>query len=509
MVSVALPILLGWLGCVDAAAQKPNLIYVMVDDWGWFDNGFHGNPLIKTPFMDNLVQTEAVQLERHYTFKYCSPTRRSFLSGRQPPHSGEDNSVAATVDLRMKTIADKMKQAGYATGYSGKWHAGHQIVAQTPKERGFDTSLGYFNGACDHWTQMDGNDGCSLHQGGALEVESMKPGSITDLWNTDRPAYGMNGTYGDYLYIGHAVDTILQHDISKPLFYYLAMQCAHDPMEAPQRFIDLYDEHTTPNQVQYAFSSVIDEGLSNLTQALKKKAMWDNTLLVVSSDNGGPAFSDQRAASNYPLRGGKYTFFEGGIRVNAFVTGGVLPKAMRGQNISAPIHVCDWYATFCGLAGVDAKDDHDGVPSLDSMDQWPILSGQSKTPVRREVFPGAGVLIQDNYKLLATDAGVAQWSGPLYPKVKATGPKSITCSHKAPCLFDVVADPWERKDLAQDNAEILKKMQARLATLMHTTFEGQPPNVTKDAVCAATRRNGGYLTPSDWTPPQSDLSMIV
>jgi hypothetical protein len=145
------------------------------------------------------------------------------------------------------------------------------------------------------------------------------------------------------------------------------MQCAHDPMEAPQRFLDLYDAEAIPNQVEYAFSSVIDEGLANVTAALKAKGMWANTLLVVSSDNGGPAFSDQHAASNFPLRGGKYTFFEGGVRVNAFVTGGLLPAAMRGTNISAPIHICDWYATFCGLAGVPATDDATGVPALDSI----------------------------------------------------------------------------------------------------------------------------------------------
>ena len=80
------------------------------------------------------------------------------------------------------------------------------------------------------------------------------------------------------------METIQKHDPSIPLFFYLAMQCAHDPMEAPQRFQDLYDPKTTPNVIEYAFSSVIDEGLDNVTQALKKKGMWETTLMVVSSD---------------------------------------------------------------------------------------------------------------------------------------------------------------------------------------------------------------------------------
>ena len=156
--------------------------------------------------------------------------------------------------------------------------------------------------------------------------------------------------------------------------------------------------------IEYAFSSVIDESLFNVTSALKLKGMWDNTLLVVSSDNGGPAFSDQRAASNFPLRGGKYTYFEGGLRTTAFVTGGLLPAAMRGGNVSAPIHVSDWYRTFCGLAGVDADDDHPHVPSVDSVDVWPLFSAGAAAaapPLEREIFLGSGVLLQGRLKLIA------------------------------------------------------------------------------------------------------------
>ena len=91
-------------------SHLPHLIFAMIDDWGWYDVGFR-NPLIKTPVIDQLVKEEAVLLERHYTYKFCSPTRRSFLSGRMPPHSGQDNSAGATVDLRMSTIADKLASA--------------------------------------------------------------------------------------------------------------------------------------------------------------------------------------------------------------------------------------------------------------------------------------------------------------------------------------------------------------------------------------------------------------
>ena len=101
--------------CCPTRSALPRLIFPVLAR-----SGFHGNPLIKTPFLDKLVKDESSLIERHYTFKYCSPTRRSFLSGRVPPHSGQVNSASATVDLRMHTIADKLASAGYTTGMAGK-----------------------------------------------------------------------------------------------------------------------------------------------------------------------------------------------------------------------------------------------------------------------------------------------------------------------------------------------------------------------------------------------------
>ena len=214
-------------------------------DLGWYDAGFRGNTIAKTPFMDSMVAKDALLITRHYGYKFCSPSRRSFLSGRLPPHVGQVNGPNVTIDMRMQTIADKLASAGYKTHHSGKWHAGFYSIKQTPHGRGFDTSLGFLYGV-DHWTQRDGTKVCK----GVGE-------NSTDLWNADAhgregPGYGLNGTYGDYLYVGRAVETILKHDPSTPLFYYLATEVAHAPLEAPQRFLDMYDPKTTPNQVRRA-----------------------------------------------------------------------------------------------------------------------------------------------------------------------------------------------------------------------------------------------------------------
>jgi arylsulfatase A-like enzyme len=222
-----------------AKKDQPHLVFAMIDDWGFYEAGFRGNSLVQTPFVDKMIG-EALLIERHYSYRYCSPARRSFLSGRLPPHVGQTNTPDATIDLRMDTIADKLAASGYVTGHSGKvstitwipgvpsamhvccvkhadgchaqWHAGFFTMQQTPHGRGFATSLGFLYGV-DHWTQQSFEKVCEYGNGG----------NSTDLWHTDRPAWGMNGTYGDYTYVNHAVETIMQHNASAaPLFYYLA-----------------------------------------------------------------------------------------------------------------------------------------------------------------------------------------------------------------------------------------------------------------------------------------------
>jgi hypothetical protein len=157
------------------------------------------------------------------------------------------------------------------------------------------------------------------------------------------------------------------------------------------------------------------------------------------------------------------SWLEGGIRTTAWVTGGLLPPAMRGRSLSSAhvIVVCDWHVTFLALAGAAtqaAGEVEDGasvettstaaarfstlpLPGIDGIDQWPAISGEVTTPLRSEVFVGSGVLISGDFKLIATSVGEARWSGPLYPRVPANGSsRALSCGPTAPCLFDVVND---------------------------------------------------------------------
>lgn len=174
-------------------------------------------------------------------------------------------------------------------------------------------------------------------------------------------------------------------------------------------------------QQYHAMVNIMDEVVGNVTDAMQAKAgMWENTLVIFSSDNGGPVDLQENAANNWPLRGGKYSLFEGGIRVAAFISGGLIPQALRGSTNNGMVHIADWYATLAGLAGQDPTDHRAAaavppVPPIDSIDMWPFLSGKvAQSP--RDILPvGNGCLVVGDYKLILGKSSPDFWQGLKYP----------------------------------------------------------------------------------------------
>eukprot|EP00666_Eupelagonemidae_sp_cell4sb_P007475 gene7475-23207_t len=175
-----------------------------------------------------------------------------------------------------------------------------------------------------------------------------------DLWDTDGPAYNKTGIYNAFAFTARAVSIIQQHDTTGPLFLYQAWQEAHTPNQVPPEFtVDSIDFplRQTYNGMVYC----LDSGIGNVTAALRARGMWDNALIAFSSDNGGRE-DGNFGGNNYPLRGMKFSDFEGGTRVAALASGGLIPKARRGKVEKGIIHIADWLHTFCALAGVDPRD---------------------------------------------------------------------------------------------------------------------------------------------------------
>ena len=488
-----------------SSARKPHIVFLLVDDWGWANVGYHRSqptPEVATNNFDRLLK-EGLELDQHYTFNQCGPSRCSLLTGRLPIHVSDRNiepqyynpkdpvSGFTGIPRNMTGIGEKMKQGGYATHMVGKWDAGMATPDHTPLGRGFQTSLGYFHHANDYFTEQENN---------------CKGTPIVDLWETDKPATGLNGTgpdnYEEGLFKTAVLDIIDKHDPSTPLFLYYAPHIVHTPLQVPNSYLEKFSFIDNSDRQHYhAMVNYLDDVLGELTAELKKKNMWDDTLLVVSSDNGGPEYFGG-GANNYPLRGGKLTDWQGGIRVNAFVSGGYLPEKMRGQKTQEYIHIADWYATFCALAGVDPTDRvaaKANLPPVDSLNAWPLISGENATSARNEIPISYcnNTLISGDYKILTGEMLQAGWTGPKFPN--STSPHGGILQVKDcgddGCLYDIRKDPEERQDLAKTMPDVLKQMQQRLEKQRATYFNPNRGTVWPGACDVALNKYSGFWGP--------------
>ena len=462
-----------------SSSRKPNLIFVLQDDLGYYDVAFHGNANNSdvTGNITSLATQEGVILQQHYVYYWCSPTRRSFLTGRLPLHHGEMLSGFDTddMDLRWSLLSQKLATANYTSWWFGKGHTGYRSMAHLPTSRAFANHTGYLIG--------------------------MQSYTSDERWQQQAPC--TDTTYSSDLYGPLAVRAVEAHDpaVDGPFFLYLPWQAVHAPHTAPPGWPETGDAGAYRGSLWST-----DQYLGQLVAALKAKpGVWENTLLVYSSDNGGTA-----GGNNYPLRGYKRTNWEGGMRVSAFVSGGLLPPALRGTTSGVRMHVVDWYPTFCGLAGVDAADDapvpplpvDPANPTLDIYQgnlSWPGIDGKDVwdailhpethdlLSIHGTVSLSREVLLRGRYKLLTAERGNTKQghfdyeNGWEYPNGTWSQPAAgNTCGAVygtqgnwsktvfQPCLFDLVADPREEHDLSRAGANYTALLQSMWAELNAT-----------------------------------------
>jgi arylsulfatase A-like enzyme len=264
-----------------APAPKPHLIYLLADDYGWANVGFHAADM-HTPNIDRMATEEGFELGRLYAYRFCSPTRSALMSGRLPFHVNQNNNAKwgwteAAVKPSMKMLPEKLQEAGYYTVHAGKWHLGLARQAFTPVGRGFNESLAMLMGSEQHFTQRNGLGPSVQH---------------VDLWASDRPALDQNGTYSANLFGGFGERVLRRHaaineqqGLAEPLFMYLAYTVTHSPEQAPAEYVDRYPADWVTGRRLYAgMASALDDSVGNITRTLKEVGMWPNTLLIFSSD---------------------------------------------------------------------------------------------------------------------------------------------------------------------------------------------------------------------------------
>eukprot|EP01084_Bolivina_argentea_P063370 115725_1 len=225
--------------------------------------------------------------------------------------------------------------------------------------------------------------------------------------------------------------------------------------------------------------TVLDEVVGQITGSLNENDLWDNTLIIFATDNGGSLEMRTTAGNNYPLRGGKASSLEGGIRGTTFVSGGYLPESRRGELTNGMMHIADWYATFSEMLGVESSDTAavaKGLPDIDGFNMWPLIAGETEVSPRSELVINSNVLFKDEWKLiLGHSTGYAIWQSAVFPNdttANETTLQSINlvCDTEKNfgCLFDVVDDPSEYNNVADANPDKVAEMVARMTELKET-----------------------------------------
>eukprot|EP01083_Nonionella_stella_P085700 237700_1 len=483
-------------------AVKPNIVFMLTDDLGW--NSMWNNPETITPTLDKLSQN-ALILESFYTYKYCAPSRGAFLTGRYPFKlcATRRNFVPPFdmegIHLGYTMLPQKLNTGGYVSYHIGKWHQGMISEAYLPINRGFNYSYGFLSGGEDHYSQI-------------TDVRCPNNYPVVDIWNNTHPGYTQNGSYDAYTFSSIAVDVINTHyqkyNEDQPLFLYYALHNTHSPIEAPERFVSMYNFNQSLRNRFDAMVSVVDETVLNVTTALRSSGLWNNTLFVWATDNGGWVTV---AGSNKPLRGGKQSNWEGGVRVPALVSGGIVPDAMLGKSLKGLVHILDLHATFCHVAGVDSNETNANAPSgMDALNMWDYFSGKVERSPRTQIVHDhlmysnvtTGALRSGDYKIIVGTETLASWYGQFSPNETWNNDmKDIhDCSVDAPCLFNVVQDPTEHNDvrrvLVNVTQQLLKEFYA-LESEYHPPQENPP--LDEDGYCKAAYAHKGFQVP--WVTP--------
>lgn len=407
------------------AAGPPNIVFFLIDDLGRTDVGFMGCNDIQTPNIDSLARSGAI-LDSHYVQPVCSPTRAALLTGRYATRTGVYTIVRPHakwgLPLDERTLASALKDAGYETAITGKWHLGEFEKAYRPTSRGFDHQHGHYFGAIDYFTHVRDQSHDWYHDDKELNEEG----------------------YSTHLIAKEACRLIEKKDKTKPLFLYVPFNGVHSPMQVPEKYLAPYAKLPANRMKLAGMLSAVDEAIGDIVNSIEKAGLRDNTLIVFSSDNGGP--NPKKLSTNGMLKAGKGTLYEGGVRVCAFAN---WPgKIKGGTTITEPMHVVDWFPTLVNLAGGDANKQSASL-SLDGRDVWPMLTKGEKSPHDEILLvqsPTRAALRMGDWKLL--------WNA-AQPQRK----KSSTDQWE---LYNLTSDIGELKNLVSDEPKQLALMQERL-----------------------------------------------
>jgi arylsulfatase A-like enzyme len=413
--------LLGLLcGHAVAAPARPNLLLIVSDDQGYADTGFNGSKDIPTPNLDRLAKSGVCCTSGYVTHAFCSPTRAALLTGRYQQRFGHEfNPVYDPLDaqeglpLTEKLLPEFLSDAGYVTGWIGKWHLGAS-PAHTPQRRGFRETFGFIGGGHQYWNWKTNQYQYTLpleRNGLAIEVTN----HLTTVFGEEAAAF-------------------VKRHTQEPWFLYLAFNAPHTPLQPTPERLARFAHLKPANRAKYAAQvSLLDDAIGATLDALKASGQEARTLVFFFSDNGGP---DSNGSDNAPLRGFKGQLYEGGVRVPFLVSWpGRLPA---GQDYAQPVSSLDVFATALAGAGVRLPAER----KLDGVNLLPYFAGE--------------ISGRPHERLGWRMGGNQRWA------MREGDWKLVRLKGQPDELYDLATDLGEKQNLAAAKPEVAKRLATAL-----------------------------------------------
>jgi len=424
----------------DAVAKRPNVVFIIADDLGWTDLGCFGSDFYQTPYIDALAE-QGMRFTSAYASPNCAPTRACLLSGQYTPRhgiytvlTGERGraehrqlippATETVLSTDIPTWAQRVNQAGYFTAHLGKWHLGDPPT-HGPQQHGFDVNVAGFRAG---------------HPPAGYFAPYEMP-TIED------------GPDGEYL-TDRLVDETLQllrDNHERPFFIYLPFYSPHTPIQAKEQDIEIF-RNRPPGEHHHhatyaAMIHTIDRGVGRIMHELKELGVDDNTIVIFYSDNG----PHERYSTPRPLRAGKGSLYEGGVRVPLIVRWPGVTKP--GSECDVPVHHVDFYPTFLEMTGAKAASSH----TLDGLSFVPLLRSGGEGRLDREAifwhFPGYLQGYLPNQRWRTTPAGA----------MRAGDWKLIEYFEDGRLeLYNLANDLSEQHNLAEEHPEIRDKLHAKM-----------------------------------------------
>lgn len=429
-----------------AAEPKPNILVIVSDDHGYADVGFQGCKDIPTPQLDQLAREGLHCTSGYVSHPFCSPTRAGLMTGRYQQRFGHENNPfydpkdhREGLPVTEKLLPAYLSEAGYITGWIGKWHLGAAPEFR-PLQRGFKETFGFIGGGHHYQNWL-------VRPAQEYNVPIERNGEPVEVKQHLTTAFGYE-----------AAAFIRRHP-SAPWFLYLAFNAPHTPHEPTAERLARFASIENPKRRNYAAQvSLMDDAIGTALAALRETAQQERTLVFFFSDNGGPLGATGNGSINDPWRGGKGTLYEGGVRVPFVVSWpGRLPQ---GKSYAQPVVSLDVFATTLAAAGVPMPTQ----PKHDSVNLIPFLSGEKSGAPHEQLFWRSG-----------------QWQA-----VTAGSTKLVRKGAEPAALYQLAGDPAESDNLAATSPVDASRLAAVLSAwdqeLVPPAFPGLGGQRPKKAV---------------------------